>query len=114
MKSNFDNVWEKRRVVETNSSCGISDEKLEKMIVRAMVQAPTVRQIPTSPLLKRRYWILSGAAAIAAVIVSLSLFRTHNSLPTVEYNGQEVQFICNHECDANDILEAFQERISEP
>lgn len=111
MKTSFDTLWNNK----IESRCPFSDQQLEHMVTLAKSRQPKAEALkPVQPRRHAGRWpvALAAAACLLMVVVPASFSRARAAVPSrVEYGGQQVQFICNHQCDADGVIQSLDAYI---
>ena len=118
MRSDFDIQWKRRSEAARNSRCELSEERLQAAMRKAQQQplregTPIVVEMNTTRHGARPTLIVAAAACLAAVLIPAGMHAASSPVPTVKYNGQRVQFVCNNNCNAQNVIATFDDYLKE-
>ena len=116
MNMDFDTLWD----TKNEARCPLTNQQLESMIARAREQSGTQWSATDASMVKQvsltagqsasKRWVLPFAAAACLILMVFPLARknVYGAVPhTIDYQGQQVKFICNNQCDASSVIESL-------
>lgn len=110
MNTDFDTLWKTRN--ETH--CPLSDQQLSEMIDRAKSQEPHADFLVLPSRHPFRRWMasLAAAAGLAILIIPTTMMNAQAAVPQqIDYHGQQVKFICNNRCNAENVIQSLDSYI---
>ncbi len=109
MNKDFDTLW--KRGIETR--CPLSDRQLAEMVAQAKEQTPQTDTVTRRERHPFRTWLapLAVAAGLALFVIPTTKDMDAAVPHNVDYQGQQVKFICNNRCDASGVMESLDAYI---
>ena len=110
MNIDIDTLW--KTGIETR--CPLSDQQLSEMVTHAKEHPKQAVTVTYHERLPFRQWLapLAVAAGLALLIIPTTMKNAHATVPSsVDYQGQQVKFICNNRCDAGSVIELLDAYI---
>ncbi|MBR1550385.1 MAG: hypothetical protein IJ634_07080 [Bacteroidales bacterium] len=117
MKSDFDMQWHIRAHELDSSRCPLDGDQLAAIMARAKTATPSLTHtdlFPQTSGIRPLSSLLPLAAAACLALILSPLFRNlHASTEDqVTHRGLQVYFACNNSCNADNVLDALDAKIS--
>ena len=106
----FDTFWR----TGIGARCPLSERQLAEMVAHAKEQPS---QASTATYRGRHpFWSwlapVAVAAGLAILIIPVTVMNVRADAPrSIDYQGQQVKFICNNRCDAGSVMESLDAYI---